>query len=83
MFCTVSGPQAGVIVNGPSVSAQLTFPSGVGRMLVFPITIDTDMIGLENIETYPITINNMFSVPNVDIGAPATIEISDTDGTYS
>ncbi len=69
------------VSNGPTISYQVTFPSdhSAQQPILIPIMIGDDMFGLESIESYPINITNPLFIQNVDIGAPATIEIMDDD----
>lgn len=80
MDIAAPGSQAGVIRNGPTITNQLTFTSGGALTMTLTLNISDDTFALENIESYLTQISNSLSIPNVDIAAPATIEISDDDG---
>ena len=49
-------------------------------MIYLPIQIGNDSFALESIEAYNVSLTNIFSVQNVAVGSPSSIEVIDNDG---
>ena len=67
-----------------NLPTSFTFPAGQTSVRV-PFTINDDMVGLEDLETYSVSLGLRNTALNINLGSRTTakVQIMDDDGVYS